>query len=187
MPMNADGKSAEGDYLSLPDEELLAQCEAKVHRSSGPGGQHRNKVSTAVRLHHRPTGITAQGYDTRSQHQNKQAALARLRIKIACQVRRPVNREDYRIPEVLSLCLFAPRKGPAGAPRRLQVGRKDHRFWPAAQRLLDLLAACEGRLAEAAGMLGITTSNLASVLKADRHVYAAAGAIRKSHGLGPLK
>jgi hypothetical protein len=75
----------------------------------------------------------------------------------------------------------------AGSSVRLQVGKKDHRFWPAAQCLLDLLEACDGRLAEAAEMLGITTSNLASVLKEDRHLYAAAQSIRKAHGLGPLK
>ncbi len=180
-------QAASADYLALNDETLLAQCEVNIHRASGPGGQHRNKVSTAVRLYHRPTGITAQGYDSRSQHENRRTALARLRIKIACHVRRPVDPGHYSVPAALAACLFTPRKGRPGSPPRLQVGRKDQRFWPAQQCLLDLLAACEGRLAEAAKTLGITTSNLASVLKEDRHVFAAAGEIRKAHGLGPLK
>ena len=37
------------DYLALDDAALVAQCDVKIHRASGPGGQHRNKVSTAVR------------------------------------------------------------------------------------------------------------------------------------------
>lgn len=51
-------------------------------RSSGPGGQNVNKVSTGVRATHTPTGLAVQATDSRSQHQNKQLALMRLREKI---------------------------------------------------------------------------------------------------------
>ena len=47
-------------------------------RSSGPGGQHVNKVSTAVTLIHRPSGISVTVQDTRSQYRNRQLALNRL-------------------------------------------------------------------------------------------------------------
>lgn len=47
-------------------------------RSSGPGGQHVNKVNTAVRATHLPTGLSVVASDQRSQHQNKQAARKRL-------------------------------------------------------------------------------------------------------------
>ena len=172
------------DYVGLSDAALLAQCDVNVHRASGPGGQHRNKVSTAVKLRHRPTGATVQAYDSRSQHENRRMALRRLRMKIACQVRRPAGPDT---PDVVASCLFVPAKGPPGRPKRLQVGRKDARFWPVAQFLLDVLDARAGRLSEAAEALGITTSNLASVLKQDRQLFAAASDIRKRHGLGPLK
>lgn len=48
------------DYLLLSDEQLMEQCELSTFKASGPGGQHRNKRESAVRLKHLPTGITAQ-------------------------------------------------------------------------------------------------------------------------------
>jgi len=176
-----------GDWLALDDAALLAQCRVKIHRASGPGGQHRNKVSTACRLFHAPTGVSAQAYDSRSQADNRRRALSRLRMKIACAVRRPIDPASAAVPAAAASCLFTPRKGPPGAPKRLKIGRKDHRFWSVAQFLLDLLEASGGRLADAAKALGITTSNLTSVLKADRHLLAAAQDLRRRHGLGPLK
>ena len=56
----------------------LADFEEKFTRSSGPGGQHVNKVSTAVSLCHRPTGIMVTAQDTRSQSANRQLAWDRV-------------------------------------------------------------------------------------------------------------
>ena len=52
-------------------------------RSSGPGGQHVNKVSSAIRAIHEPTGIQVVVMDTRSQHQNRKLAKQRLQLKVA--------------------------------------------------------------------------------------------------------
>lgn len=52
-------------------------------RSSGPGGQHVNKVSSAIRAIHEPTGIQVVVMDTRSQHQNRKLAEERLQKKVA--------------------------------------------------------------------------------------------------------
>ena len=56
----------------------LADLEETFARSSGPGGQNVNKVSTAVTLRHRPSGVSVTVQDSRSQAQNRKIARERL-------------------------------------------------------------------------------------------------------------
>ena len=60
--------------LGLRESDL----EETFARSSGPGGQNVNKVSTAVRLLHRPSGVSVTVQDSRSQAQNRRLARERL-------------------------------------------------------------------------------------------------------------
>jgi peptide chain release factor len=60
----------------------LKDIKLETCRSSGPGGQHVNKVETAVRGTHLPSGIQVMTMDTRSQLENKKLCLARLEAKI---------------------------------------------------------------------------------------------------------
>jgi len=71
--------------IELPesDEALLAECEVDTFRAGGPGGQHQNKTESAVRLRHLPTGPVAICRAERSQYQNKETCLRRLREKAA--------------------------------------------------------------------------------------------------------
>ncbi len=68
------------DFKELVFKE--SEIEFTTMRSSGPGGQNVNKVNSAVRAKHIPTGVTGFSQDSRSQHQNKQLAIERLREKL---------------------------------------------------------------------------------------------------------
>ncbi len=71
-----------------------ADLEESFSRSSGPGGQHVNKVSTAVTLRHRPSGISVTVQDSRSQTRNR--ALALERLLDAIEHRREEARQRHR-------------------------------------------------------------------------------------------
>src|SRR6202161_763647 len=88
---------------ALDPELLAAECDFRATRRSGPGGQNRNKVETAVILTHRPTGIRAEASERRTQGEHRRAALGRLRIELALAIRRPIDRADGGpfVPSVL--------------------------------------------------------------------------------------
>ena len=69
--------------LGLPGDRLAAECDEEFFVAGGPGGQHRNKTESGVRLVHRPTGITVTATERRSQAQNRSAAVERLRERLA--------------------------------------------------------------------------------------------------------
>lgn len=75
--------------LALPGAALLVECEETFFTAGGPGGQHRNKTESGVRLVHRPTGVHVTATERRSQAQNRSAALDRLRLRLEALARRP--------------------------------------------------------------------------------------------------
>jgi protein subunit release factor B len=68
------------EALALDDARLLGECEVEFFTAGGPGGQHRNKTATGVRLTHRPTELSVTATERRSQARNRAVALERLRI-----------------------------------------------------------------------------------------------------------
>ncbi|KAG1363675.1 putative peptide chain release factor 1 [Cocos nucifera] len=107
------------NYLTLTDEELMAQCDMDTFKASGPGGQHRNKRESAVRLKHRPTGIVAQAAEDRSQHKNRASALARKAIDL----------NDYTPPTEL-LQILPAKSTIRGSDVGPQIGPNNPKFAP---------------------------------------------------------
>ncbi len=165
-------------YLELDDAALLIQCEVHTYRSSGPGGQHRNKTSSAVRLHHQPTRLIAKGEEDRSQHVNKRRALRRLRLTLATDLLDEVDPASYVPSALLAGCI---------SEGRLELRRKDERALFVINEVLSLLHSSGGRLREVAAAIGISTANLVKFFSIDPQVWRKVSHIRKENGLCALK
>lgn len=81
------------------DEELLAECRVDTFMSGGKGGQHQNRTESGVRLVHLPSGVVVSSRKERSQHRNKEIALARLRERLEEQNRTPRPRVPTKVPK----------------------------------------------------------------------------------------
>lgn len=85
-----DCRIIDAPHPAVIDAQTLSeQCELRTQRRSGPGGQHRNKTSSGVFLTHRPTGVVGEATERRSQAQNRDVALQRLRYLLAVEIRTP--------------------------------------------------------------------------------------------------
>src|SRR5262245_40139928 len=104
-------------WAHLSDEQLLDQCDVDTYRASGPGGQKRNKTSSAVRLRHAPSGLIVIAEESRSQHENKAKALQRLRRAFFLKLRDPQPTDGW-----LGHADFRDARNADG---RLDLGRKD--------------------------------------------------------------
>ncbi|HWG47660.1 MAG TPA: peptide chain release factor-like protein [Gemmataceae bacterium] len=171
-------------WTDLSDAQLLAQCEVDTYRASGPGGQKRNKTSSAVRIRHPPSGLLVIAEESRSQHENRARALRRLRQALYLKIR------DELPADALTLVCLAARPDYGSArdgEGRLHLGRKDPRFWPVVGVVLDVLQAVGARVSEAAEALGISTGNLIDFLHGEDKVWEQANQMRTRFGHKPLR
>src|SRR5438093_1477874 len=96
-------------------ERLARDCDITAFRSSGPGGQKKNKTESSVRVRHRPTGITRIATESRSQTRNRALALERVWAELQRRARRRKPR-------------LATKPTAAARERRLDAKRRDSRI-----------------------------------------------------------
>jgi len=172
------GESKYTHPAALDERELLKSCRVKRGRASGPGGQHRNKVETAVFIRHEPTGVEAQATESRQPERNRRNAVFRLRLRLALQHRVGVALTGYEPSERLRV--------------RVRGGRlalnPEHDDAPGIlAEALDVLAACRDDAARAAILLGLTRSQLIRLLKEFPPALADLNARRSARGLRPFR
>ncbi|HKI21511.1 MAG TPA: peptide chain release factor-like protein [Isosphaeraceae bacterium] len=166
---------------ALDSDVLAAECEFRATRRSGPGGQNRNKVETAVIMTHRPTGISAQASEWRTQGENRRVALHRLRLELAMTVRRPVHLDATEAYRPSPLWRERCRGG------RIAVN-PDHDDFPALlAEALDMMLACTDDPKPAAQALGCSPSQLIKLLKDSPRAWGLLNERRRQAGRHPLR
>ena len=154
-------------------DAVLKDCDVTRLRRGGPGGQHRNKVETAVRIQHRPTGTIAEANEHRSQEENRKNAVTRMLMRLALDVRTPPLDEDVWRANTHKGRVLAK---PTAATGPLLVAH-----------VLNVLCACEWSMPAATKLLGVSTSQVVTFLSGDPQVWAKTNESREAAGLHPLK
>lgn len=156
---------------------LLRDCRVVRTRRSGPGGQHRNKVETAIVIEHLPTGVRGEASERRSQEQNRKVAIQRLRINLALSIRSVATptttpSETWR----------ARREG-----ERMRVSQENGTFPALLAEALDCIASRDFDVLSAATHLGVSTSQLVKLLKTEERALRMINEQRDERGLRPLQ
>jgi RF-1 domain len=159
----------------LPINTLLNDCREARTRGSGPGGQHRNKVETAIVLTHIPTQVAGAASERRSQKENRQVAIQRLRINLALAVRSP--------EPVAPLPLWQKYV----VAEKVKIARDNEEFPPLLADALDLIFAADGDLVPVAETLKITATQLAKFLRLEPEAWILVSSLRERNGLRKLK
>jgi len=155
--------SVSNSLLKLSDSELLKECEISAYKGSGPGGQHRNKTNSGVKLKI-SYGLETYSCDDRSSHINKLLALKKLRLKIALQIReKPTPQIPFPFP---------------GANGKIS---QDNALYPRfIADILDRINFCKGDLSETAKIWGLSKSALNKIIIQDKKVLEAFQKIRSA-------
>lgn len=166
---------------ALPEEQLLAACELKRTRRGGPGGQHRNKVETAVVITHLPSGVSAEANERRSQAENREIAIQRLRVRLALAIRRPAEPLAGEPSSEMESLWARYKRG-----RRVAVSAGNPDFPAVLAIVLDHLLAAGFEPAEAGRNLEVSSSQLLKLVQLEPAAWAWLQEQRQRAGLKPL-
>ena len=157
-------------WLMEDDEHLKEGCIIDFHKCSGNGGQKVNKTSSAVRLIHKASGLSAEDTRERSQARNLSNALKKLRLRIALKIRNAVT-EDSPLP-VLS---------PPPSLNNVKT------YSTALALMLDFLLASSWDIPVAAQAMNVSKTKLTKLIFRDPAFLLEVNRGRSEKGLPPLQ
>ena len=162
------------------EHDLLSQCRLTFSRASGPGGQNRNKVETSVQIEYLPAGIIASASERRTQIENRNVAIMRLRCKLAVEFRASAVVEPS-----------GPLIGSETWRTYCRDGRVDisdsNQDWPSVlAELIEALSRSDWSVSEVAMRLGTSSSQLVKLLKKYGPAFQLFNAERKVRGQKPF-
>jgi len=172
---------SEGAYpfITAGDKEFLRSCRLEFYMASGPGGQKKNRTYSAVRATHKKTNISALAEESRSQSDNKEKALKRLKKKLALNVRKDFFATGFTVHQKASVIFL--KEG-------IEKINSRNRLYPLfCAVLLDAIYAARGKLSETSEMLNSSTGKLNKVLRTDKELFSVVNRLRGYFGLNILR
>ena len=162
----------------LSDEELLQNVVLDFGRSSGPGGQHRNRKATSCTATHIPTDISGEATERRRQSENRKMAIQRLRRSLAIFLRRDITLDSYTPTELWE----NRRQG-----NQLPINPKHSDYSPILAETLDVLLAADLEMSRASEVLQVSGTQLVKLISNDKVALTWLNAQREERGLKPLQ
>ena len=163
-------------HLSLLSvDDLSGRLQVRFVRRGGPGGQHRNKVSTGVFLHDPVTGVSGEATESRSQRTNRSEAMTRLRMAASISLR--TNQECPIERSVRERLL----------PRRLKISASSDDHAAAMTLLLNDLHRAGGQPSLVAPIWKCSGGAVVRLVKREPAAWRWLQDVRKHHGRLPLR
>ena len=166
-------------FITVGDKEFARSCRLEFYMASGPGGQKRNRTYSAVRVTHKKTNLSAIAEESRSQPENKEKALKRLKKKIALNLRKDFSVTGFKVHPEASIVFL--KNG-------IEKINSRNRLYPIfCAILLDAVFAAKGKLSEVSKMLNSSTGKLNKIISSDKELFIVVNRLRSFFGLNLLR